>query len=46
MVARVKKDDMVIVLSGKDKGKQGSVIAILPKKVKLWLRTLRLWSNM
>lgn len=28
MVARVKKNDTVVVLSGKDKGKQGSVIDI------------------
>ena len=35
MVARIRKDDMVMVLSGKDKGKQGSVIAILPKKGKV-----------
>lgn len=28
MLSRVKKNDMVVVTSGKDKGKQGSVIAI------------------
>lgn len=32
MVARIKKDDTVIVLSGKDKGVQGSVIKVSPKK--------------
>lgn len=32
MVARVKKNDMVIVLSGKDKGKKGAVVSIAPKK--------------
>lgn len=32
---RVKKKDKVIILSGKDKGKQGEVIEILPKKGKL-----------
>lgn len=32
MVARVKKNDTVVVLSGKDKGKSGSVIEILPLK--------------
>ena len=31
----VKKDDTVIVLSGKDKGKQGKVIQALPKKDKV-----------
>ena len=31
----VKKDDTVVVLSGKDKGKQGKVIQALPKKAKV-----------
>lgn len=30
MLARVKKNDTVILLSGKDKGKQGSVINVYP----------------
>ncbi len=32
MLARVKKNDTVVVISGKDKGKRGSVIEILPAK--------------
>lgn len=32
MLARIKKDDLVVVISGKDKGKQGHVIAIDQKK--------------
>lgn len=32
---RVKKNDNVIVISGKDKGKQGTIIAISPKKDKV-----------
>lgn len=32
MVARVKKNDMVLVLAGKDKGKQGTVIGLSNKK--------------
>lgn len=32
MVTRIKKNDTVVVLSGKDKGKQGPVIALKPKK--------------
>jgi len=32
---RVKKNDTVMVISGKDKGKQGSVIAISPKNDKV-----------
>jgi len=31
----VKKGDTVVVLSGKDKGKQGKVIATMPKKGKV-----------
>jgi len=31
MLARVKKNDTVVVLSGKDKGKQGVVINVYPK---------------
>ena len=29
---RIKKDDMVVVLAGKDKGKTGKVLKVLPKK--------------
>ncbi len=32
MVARVKKNDTVFVLWGRDKGKTGSVIQVKPKK--------------
>lgn len=32
---RVNKNDKVVVISGKDKGKSGDVIAILPKKGKV-----------
>lgn len=35
---RVKKNDKVVVISGKDKGKQTEVIAILPKKGKIKLK--------
>lgn len=31
MIARIKKNDTVVVISGKDKGKKGSVIQIKPK---------------
>jgi large subunit ribosomal protein L24 len=30
MAARIKKDDTVIVLAGKDKGKQGRVLKVMP----------------
>ncbi|MEG0662122.1 MAG: 50S ribosomal protein L24 [Anaerovoracaceae bacterium] len=29
---RIKKDDMVVVLTGKDKGKKGKVIKAMPKE--------------
>ncbi len=32
---RVKKNDIVKIVSGKDKGKEGQVIALLPKKEKV-----------
>jgi large subunit ribosomal protein L24 len=32
---RIKKDDKVIILTGRDKGKSGQVIEILPKKDKV-----------
>ncbi len=32
MLARVKKNDKVFVLSGKDKGKQGTVLAVYPRE--------------
>ena len=38
MKARIKKNDTVVVLTGKDKGKQGYVIAILPKKGKVMVK--------
>lgn len=31
----VKKDDLVIVISGKDKGKQGKVLSAMPKQGKV-----------
>ncbi|MEX0849508.1 MAG: 50S ribosomal protein L24 [Candidatus Dependentiae bacterium] len=38
MNSRIKKGDSVYVLTGKDKGKTGSVIAILPKKGKVMVK--------
>ena len=35
MVARVKKNDTVLVIAGKDKGKQGTVLQVLPSKEKI-----------
>ena len=32
---KIKKDDLVVVISGKDKGKQGKVLRALPSKNKV-----------
>ena len=32
MAAKIKKGDRVVVLAGKDKGRQGSVLRVLPKE--------------
>ncbi|MBU3911409.1 MAG: 50S ribosomal protein L24 [Candidatus Omnitrophica bacterium] len=34
MVARIKKNDIAMVLTGRDKGKSGKVLAVFPKKGK------------
>lgn len=33
-MARIKRDDTVMVISGRDKGKTGTIIEVLPKKKK------------
>ncbi len=38
MVARIKRNDTVQVVSGKDKGKSGSVIKTVPKKGKVLVK--------
>jgi len=37
-MARVKKKDTVLVISGKDKGKKGAVVDIYPKKGKVLIQ--------
>ena len=32
MAAKIKKGDRVMVLAGKDKGRQGSILKVLPKE--------------
>lgn len=39
---QIKKGDTVVVISGKDKGKQGTVIATEPKKNAYLLKVLTL----
>ena len=38
MLGRIKKDDLVVLVSGKDKGKQGHVIEINHKKEKVLVK--------
>lgn len=38
MLARIKKNDTVQVISGKDKGKQGAVIAVNPEENKVMIK--------
>ena len=32
MAARIRRDDIVVAMAGKDKGKRGKVLKVLPKK--------------
>src|SRR5438045_9716970 len=42
MPARVRKDDMVKVISGKDKGKTGRVLRVEPKKDRVFIEGLNI----
>jgi large subunit ribosomal protein L24 len=42
MKLNIKKGDQVYVLTGKDRGKKGTVIAILPKKGKVIVKDIAL----
>ena len=42
MAARIKKADNVVVISGKDKGKSGEVIEVLPKLNRVKVRGVNL----
>ncbi len=35
MAAKVKREDFVVVIAGKDKGKKGKVLKVIPKKQRL-----------
>ena len=41
----IKKDDMVVVLSGKDKGKQGKVLEVMPKERKVLVEKVNVVSR-
>ena len=42
MPARIKTDDEVIVISGKDRGKRGKVLRVEPKKNRLYVEGLNI----
>ena len=41
----IKKDDVVVVLSGKDKGKQGKVLEVMPKEGKVIVEKVNMVSR-
>ena len=41
----IKKDDLVIVLSGKDKGKQGKILEVMPKSGKVIVEKINVVSR-
>ena len=41
----IKKDDVVVVLSGKDKGKQGKVLSVMPKEGKVIVEKINMVSR-
>jgi large subunit ribosomal protein L24 len=42
MPARIKRDDEVIVISGKDRGKRGKVLRVLPKESRVFVEGLNI----
>jgi large subunit ribosomal protein L24 len=42
MAAKIKKGDRVVVLTGKDKGKQGSVLKVFPKEARVIVEGLNM----
>jgi large subunit ribosomal protein L24 len=42
MAAKIKKGDRVVVLAGKDKGRQGNVLKVLPKEERVVVEGLNL----
>ena len=41
----IRKDDLVVVLSGKDKGKQGKVLEVMPKDGKVIVEKINMVSR-
>jgi large subunit ribosomal protein L24 len=42
MVARIRKDDTVVIIAGKDKGKSGRVLMVIPKEDRVVVEGLNL----
>ena len=42
MAAKIKKGDRVVLLTGKDKGKQGAVLRVLPKEERVVVKGLNM----
>ena len=42
MPARIRRDDEVVVISGKDRGKKGKVLRVEPKKDRLYVEGLNI----
>lgn len=42
MAAKIKKGDRVVVLTGKDKGRQGEVVRVLPKEQRVVVQGLNM----
>ena len=42
MAAKIKKGDKVVLLTGKDKGKQGSVLKVMPKEERVVVEGLNM----
>ena len=42
MAAKIKKGDQVMILTGKDKGRQGSVLQVLPKEQRVLVSGLNM----
>jgi large subunit ribosomal protein L24 len=42
MAAKIRRDDQVVVISGKDRGKTGRVLRVDPKKAKVYVEGLNI----
>jgi large subunit ribosomal protein L24 len=42
MAAKIKKGDRVVVLAGKDKGRQGEILKVLPKDARVLVRGINM----